>query len=256
MSLLEPFRDEVSDTTDPSENTEENTEENTSTDNETNGATEPTWWMDSDTPGVGDRPEFLPEKFKSVADMGKSYSELEKRLGNAPKEYDFSKGESWADPEHEAFKELADFAKTKNVPQEVMDKVMTSVGAYFDGFKPNMDNEREKLGENANEKLETLNNWAKANLSEDAYYALTGSLKTAEAVQAMEEVRQLMLDNNTTIPGSGDASTTTTLTREEVDSELQLNFQKYKEDPTYRAEIKAKFAKVATSSNYSEKLGA
>ena len=33
-----------------------------------------------------DRPEWLPEKFKTPEDMSKAYSELEKKLGQAPKE--------------------------------------------------------------------------------------------------------------------------------------------------------------------------
>ena len=33
-----------------------------------------------------DRPEWLPEKFKSAEDMAQAYSELEKKLGQAPKE--------------------------------------------------------------------------------------------------------------------------------------------------------------------------
>ena len=33
-----------------------------------------------------DRPEWLPEKFKDPADMAQAYSELEKKLGQAPKE--------------------------------------------------------------------------------------------------------------------------------------------------------------------------
>jgi len=33
-----------------------------------------------------DRPEWLPEKFKDPADMAKAYSELEKKLGQTPKE--------------------------------------------------------------------------------------------------------------------------------------------------------------------------
>jgi len=34
----------------------------------------------------GDRPEWLPEKFKTPEDMSKAYTELEKKLGQAPKE--------------------------------------------------------------------------------------------------------------------------------------------------------------------------
>ena len=39
-----------------------------------------------------DRPQWLPEKFKSAEDMAQAYSELEKKLGQAPKE-DQAEGE-------------------------------------------------------------------------------------------------------------------------------------------------------------------
>ena len=41
---------------------------------------------EADVPQTEDRPEWLPEKFKDPADMAKAYSELEKKLGQAPKE--------------------------------------------------------------------------------------------------------------------------------------------------------------------------
>ena len=41
---------------------------------------------EADVPQTEDRPEWLPEKFKSAEDMAQAYSELEKKLGQAPKE--------------------------------------------------------------------------------------------------------------------------------------------------------------------------
>jgi hypothetical protein len=41
---------------------------------------------EADIPQTEDRPEWLPEKFKTPEDMSKAYSELEKKLGQAPKE--------------------------------------------------------------------------------------------------------------------------------------------------------------------------
>jgi len=41
---------------------------------------------EADVPQTEDRPEWLPEKFKTPEDMSKAYSELEKKLGQAPKE--------------------------------------------------------------------------------------------------------------------------------------------------------------------------
>ena len=41
---------------------------------------------EADIPQTEDRPEWLPEKFSSAEEMAKSYSELEKKLGQAHKE--------------------------------------------------------------------------------------------------------------------------------------------------------------------------
>jgi len=41
---------------------------------------------EADIPQTEDRPEWLPEKFKTPEDMSKAYAELEKKLGQAPKE--------------------------------------------------------------------------------------------------------------------------------------------------------------------------
>ena len=51
----------------------------------------PSWFIDEGRAGVGERPSWLSDKFKTAADMAKSYSELEKKFGTAPEEYDFSK---------------------------------------------------------------------------------------------------------------------------------------------------------------------
>src|ERR1700760_1358244 len=92
----------------------------------------PSWWIDEKTPGVGARPDFLPEKYKTVADVVKAHKELEQRLGPAPNEYNFSKGEGWIEPDYEPFQHMADFAKQHHVPQAVMDKMLESVGLYLD----------------------------------------------------------------------------------------------------------------------------
>ncbi len=95
------------------------------------GTETPSWYWDANTPGQGDRPEFLPEKYKSVADVAKAYKELESRLGTAPKEYDFSKGESWIESDYEPFQQMAEFAKSKHVPQDVMDKMLETVQSGY-----------------------------------------------------------------------------------------------------------------------------
>lgn len=213
---------------------------------------EPSWHYDEGMPGSGDRPEWLPEKFKTVADAAKSYSELEKRLGNAPKEYDLSKGEKWIDKEYEPFKEMLDVAKSKHVSQDVMDKMLDSVGKYLDEFKIDYSQEKAKLGENADQRLEVIDNWAKSNFSKETYDALTNNLNTADAVKAIEEVRNKMNANATAIP-TGQDILPGAPTLQEVQSELNKNLDKYKTDPTYRAKITSMIELASKNSGYEDK---
>jgi hypothetical protein len=210
----------------------------------TPGAETPSWYWDDNTPGVGERPQFLPEKYKSVADVAKAYKELESRLGTAPKEYDFSKGDGWIEPDYEPFIEMAEFAKSKHVPQEVMDKFLGTVGLYLEEFRTDLNEEKAKLGENASERLQVLNNWAKANLSEKAFQTLSSGMRTAEAIEALEEIRSKMIGGNTLVPNGNASVTQAGLTMEEYRSELHSNYAKYKTDPAYRKEMERKLENI------------
>ena len=200
----------------------------------------PKWWIDEGVPGTGDRPEWLPSKFKHVKDVVTSLSELEKRLGSAPVEdYDFGEYGDAFDKEHEAFKELTAFAKEKRVPQDVFTKMLESVAKYGKSFVPDEGSEKAKLGADADRRLEVLNNWAKANLSESSYNALSANLTSADAVIAMEEVRAKMI--GTTTPSIPNGSTQQEAVQESVKdlaTELQSNFIKYKENEVYRSDWK------------------
>ena len=204
---------------------------------------EPTWRWDKETAGSGERPGWLPEKFKTAEDVAISFKELEKRLGSAPEKYDWTKGESWIDPEYEPFQKMAEFAKSKHVPQEVMDNMLETVGAYFDEFNTDYAAEREALGENADDRLNTVDNWAKANFSEETYDALVGNMRTAKDVQAIEEVRNKMVAETTAIP-TGNETSEPKITVKDIQAEMVQNYDKYKTDARYREEIKNKISKA------------
>jgi len=204
-------------------------------------APEPSWWWDANTPGEGERPDWLPDKYRSAEDTAKAFKELEKRLGTAPEQYDWSKGEGWIDLDYQPFHDLAAFAKSKHLPQEVMDKMLETVGMYLDEFNVDYNEEKKSLGENAEERLRVLNNWAKSNFSEHAYDALTANMRTAESVKAIEEIREKMMQNNTTIP-TGNETTSQAPSLGDVQIELNQNLQRYKDDPKYRQEIQRKIS--------------
>lgn len=226
------------------------------TDENNNGENQqPTWFIDDGIPGVGERPNWLPEKFKTVADMARSNSELEKRLGTAPDNYDITKSK-FLDPDYVPFQDLLEVAKEKRVPQEFIDKMIESVDKYVDEFSTDMGEEVKKLGDNAKERITTLDNWAKANLSNESYEALAGNLTNAASVKALEELRGKMMSTTPQVPGNnGEVSSSASL--EDVKMELANNLHKYKTDESYRKDIGKRLEMAAKNTpGYVDKVGA
>lgn len=250
MGLFDTIMGEVEEGAKPNDNN--NVDPNTSNGAESPTANEPTWWWDKATPGQGERPDWLPEKYKSAEDTARAFKELEKRLGGAPEQYDWSKGSGWVDPDYQPFHDMAAFAKSKHVPQEVMDNMLDTVGKYLDEFNINYDEEKAALGENAEERLRVLNNWAKSNFSEDTYRSLTSNLRTADAVKAIEEMRTKMIESNTTIP-TGNEVSQPTYTMEEIQKEMTDNIETYKKDPAFRKQIQQKISAIANQTAYVDK---
>lgn len=208
------------------------------------GDSTPTWWIDKDVPGTGDRPEWLADKFKSVADMATSYSELEKKISsmpNAPESYDFSKHESVFKKDHPAMKELQDFYKENKITQDVLDKTFSSILEYT---KIDEAAEKAKLGEDADARIKELNNWAESNFSQDTFKALTDNMVTVDAIKAMEEVRKKMVDNIQSPPKDGTGASEA-VDRKAVEDEMYANYEKYQTDAAYRQQMDRKLEALA-----------
>lgn len=216
----------------------------------------PKWFIDEGMPGVGERPAWLSDKFKTVADLGKSYGELEKKVGTAPEDYDFTKSK-YIDPDYVPFNELKQLAKDKRVPAEVMDKMLDSFDKYMDEFSVNPDDEMAKLGDNAKDRLEKLDNWAKANLTKDSYEALTSNLRNAESIKALEELRGRMMSATPQVPNGNDGATHTSATIEDLKIELSTNLEKYKTDEKYRKDLQGRLEQAAKNAPgaYIDKMG-
>lgn len=216
----------------------------------------PTWFIDEGVPGIGNRPIWLPDKFKSAAELAKSYGELEKKVGTVPDDYDFTKSR-YLDPDYVPFQELKQLAKDKRVPQDVMDKMLDSFDKYMDEFKTDENEEIQKLGENAKDRLITLDNWAKANLSKDSYEALTSNLRNAESIKALEELRGKMMSGTPQVPNGNDGATHTSATLDDLKLELSNNLAKYKTDPHYRKDLSSRLEIAAKNApGYIDKMGA
>lgn len=199
-----------------------------------------------------ERPTWLPEKFKTGEDLAKSYSELEKKFGSVPDEYDISRS-IFIDPEKDVIKDLLASAKEKRVPKEFMDKMVDSFDKYLGEYDVDISQEAAKLGDNAKERLTLLDNWAKANLTPSSYKALINNLQNAESINALEELRSKMMSNNTMIPGNNDIPANIGDTIEGLKQEIVNNYSKYKSDEKYRKEMEGRIAIAAKAAGMIDK---
>ena len=122
---------------------------------------------------------------------------------------------------------------------------MPEGSGYCDDSKhDNLEEEIAKLGNDGMQKISTLQNWVKNNLSEGSRKALEKLPVKAEVVQMLDEVRQLHMNTLSKIPVETQKVKVNTLTREDVEAEMLANYQRYQIDPNYRAQITAKFAQA------------
>ena len=204
------------------------------------------WFIDEGIAGVGERPNWLPEKFKTVKNMADSYSALEKRFSAPSGDYDLSKGEGWIDKEFEPIKDLFDAAKKSQVPQEVIDKMLSSVGDYLNKDSFDRESEIKKLGDGFEKRIEVLENWGKSNLSEKGFNSLMDMAMSADDILALEELRNLHMNNQNQVPTSNQvASTPQTL--KDVQEEIISNYDKYKTDKGYREQMRQKIEKLVVA---------
>lgn len=205
------------------------------------------WFIDEGVAGVGERPDWLPPKFKTVKSMADSYNILEKKFTAPTADYDLSKGEGWFNSEFEPLKELVDTAKKSHVSQEVIDKMLSSVGDYLNKDSFDEAAELAKLGEGYEQRIETIANWAKSNMSEKGFKALSEMAMSADDILAIEELRNLHMSNQNQIPTNQNTQTSHK-TLNDLQKEMISNYDKYKTDKSYRDNIKAQMEKLLPAS--------
>lgn len=144
----------------------------------------------------GERPEWLKEKYKSVEDQAKAYTEIEKKLGGftgSPEgEYEMTLPEGiggefdMEDPRVEWFQAAA---KESNMSQETFSEMLHGfVKMEVEANNPEeaKNIEIQALGKNANARLKDLGDWGKGNLTPDQYEGFKSLATSAQGVQVLE----------------------------------------------------------------------
>ncbi len=235
----------------------------------------------TDTPSDADvvanaieRPENVPEKFwnnetKAVNNDAvlESYNQLSSKFGaftGAPESYEFSLSEdltsngvelSGDDPLIASFSELA---KESNMSGEMANKLVNMFveSQYADSIASGeaetarVAEEMGKLGDNAQQRVSNIENWAKANLTPEQVEGLQDAATTAAGVQAIEA---LIAKSKNAPMQTQDASPVNQVNMAELQA---LQFAKddngnrrMATDPEYRKMVQEKFAQSMPGEN-------
>lgn len=139
--------------------------------------------------GVGDMPEwYKADKYKSVAEQAKAYTELEKKFGGftgAPKDgYALVEG---VEADDALWSELVEFGKNTNMSQSALNQAWELLTAQEQAVEEvSIEAEMEKLGDNAVERVKVVEQYMKNNLDSDTYERLRYAVNSAEAVELVE----------------------------------------------------------------------
>lgn len=198
------------------------------------------WFYDEGKPGEGPVPDFLDPKYgNNVAKQAKAYKEAQKLLGaqkGAPEHYDFSEVQDHINQDSEVIKEFIAYAKENRLSQDAVGKMAKTWVDYSQSLKPNVDAEIAKLGPDGPQKITTVQNWIKNNLTPESAKALANLPVKAEVVSMLDEMRQLYAKSQARIPG-GDMLNTPVELETMTDVENDMKDPRYMTDPRYRASI-------------------
>lgn len=157
-------------------------------------AAEPTlgegeYFLSDNVKGVGEMPEwYKADKYKSVAEQAKAYTELEKKFGGftgAPKDgYALAEG---VESDDALWAELVEFGTKTNMSQSAMNEAWELLTAQEQAIEEvSVEAEMEKLGDNAVERIKVVEQYMKNNLDGDTYERLRYAVNSAEAVELVE----------------------------------------------------------------------
>ena len=206
--------------------------------------------METQEQSIASRPEYVPEKFwdaekgeARLQTFGESYTQLEQKFHSKMDDLRAEvKAESLANrPENASDYTLPEL---EGVEFQEGDPLLSfwreqahGMGMDNDGFQagiksyveamqataPNVDQELAKLGEDGQTRIDAINAWADAKLTEDTKNALNSLATTAEGVVAIEEMMSLSQTSANTV----DASQSTPVAETLEELQALMNTEKY-----------------------------
>lgn len=216
-------------------------------------STNPPFMYAEGVPGTGEVPAyFKKDKYASISDQAKAYKDLETRFGSftgAPDEYKINLSDEIKElgveiaEDDPLLEEAFKFAKENQMNQDGFDNMMNlyalSKVAEQDALEDAKLEQMKLLGANANQRVENLEKWARANLDTELYEGFVEAAVTANSVRALEKLvamtRTAPINPQEARPAGG-------ITKEELDK-MQFELDAYgnrrlQTDKEFRAKFK------------------
>lgn len=147
------------------------------------------WYFADGYEGTGDAPEwFKADKYKSVSEQARAYTELEKKFGSftgAPKDgYQLPEG---LDSEDALVQEVMKFGAEHQMSQAGFDQMMELALAQAQATEQiSVENEMAKLGSNANDRIKRVDGFLRNNLESEKYQEIAPLMTTADTIKLAE----------------------------------------------------------------------
>lgn len=175
-----------------------------------------------DTVPSTDRPEWLQEKFKTPEELAKAYSELESKIGSKEEEYkqkfeqeqqeilnasrpakagdykindDVSKLlDMGSVPDNKLINWWAEHAHANGMNHDQFNEGISMYLSQIQTLTPSLEAEKEKLGENVDQRLEAVSLFANKYFSESVMPIVNNIATTADGVKLLEYIQEKSKD--------------------------------------------------------------
>lgn len=218
----------------------------------TGGVDQATWKYGEGVPGSGDVPEwFLADKYKSVEEQAKAALELRKKLGSkvddAPEHYDIDVDKYGWQKDDPILNEFNGLFKEMNLPQKdyekLLDKYHSLYSTQAQQKQETMQKQLESFSAENPDVLNRVQNWVGHNFDETEQGIVNNLMQTPEGIRVLDKMRG---SGARSAPPTADQAPMTMKfeTLESVEREIRKNWQQFKDDDLYRADLEKRRRKA------------
>lgn len=205
----------------------------------------PSWMWAEGVAGTGDKPDFLLDKYTSVAEQARALPEALKRFGafkGAPKDgYDMSKLPEGMSPDSPLLKGFQETFKEMNLDQAGFEKM---AGKFAELHQSLVAKSQEEIIKEVGSKevVERVDNWIKS-LPADIQETVKEWQLSGADIKALDAIRSGRSASALPTPAQYE-SRHSYETVKAVEAEKNKNWERYKNDEAYRSEIERRWGEA------------